>query len=872
MWKAPHLYVLACLAFASGHRVSAAPPAPESAQPGKPTHTDCYGDPLPPRAIARMGTIRFRHADAHGWFPATFAPDSKVLATGGSRTLRFWDTSTGKLLRETRENYQLGLLHFSPDGRLLAVQGADAICLLDPATTKLLRRIKPKGEVLAFSPDSKLLATAGDEGEVLLWNTATGEQVRRLHGHKKLVHTGCFSADGATLLTICLDQRICRWNVATGERMAPLDLALPGGRTSCLSPDARTLAVAPDGREPVKLWDTATGKERGRLQGSMAVGQSSLAFSTDNRTLATIRLDLRRGERVISLWDTESGKLRRQFSVPGRDAQDIELSPDGRILLTKRGPVVSLWDTATGKRFANYAAHEDLVTSLAFTRDGRQLVSASYDGTIRLWDTSTGHQERELTGDRWTVDHLALTPDSKAILSGGFDGTLCLQELLTGRELRRLVIDHPPEGENGPEIIVRALAMMPDGKSAVSLSESYRWKGERERFQVWDLATGKVLAQRTANDERFHFCGVFSPNGNLFLGSRDGQIAPERVPANAGVEVSGKTFVVLQRTTTGQELLAIRLPDENGHYHSFAPDGRTLITTTFSVPPTRENRQRRNALRLWELASGKERLTIELPPEGDGFNMPQEAMTADGRTLAVARTDGVLQAWDVASGKELLRRTGCQAAAYRLAFSPDGKRLASGHADGTILIWDLTPEIDQRPAAPRPSAEALERRWSDLAGDDARKAHVAIWNLTDAAGPAITLLDQRLRPATTPATEKVRSLIADLDHEEFARREAAFRELWELEELAEPAVRAALQGNLAAEPRRRLKRLLETSLVVRSSEKLRHLRAIEVLEHIGSAEAQRTLTRLAGGDPEARLTQEAKASLERLARRPSARP
>jgi WD40 repeat protein len=817
-----------------------------------------------------MGTIRFRHAGRGRTFSAAFAPDGKVLATGGGRTLRFWDMSTGKLLRETREYYPIGLLLFSPDGKLLAVERVDGIRLLDPGTTKLLRHVETKGWVLAFSPDSKLLATAGVVRGVLVWKTATGEQVRRPLGRGELLWTGGFSADGRTLVAICVDHRICRWNVATGERLPSPDLALPSGRLESLSPDTRTFAVAPPNREPVALWDTATGKERCRLQGTMAWADSGLAFSPDSRTLATGCRDPKRAASVISLWDSENGKLRRRFSVPEGDAEDLKFAPDGRTLLSKRGPVACLWDTATGKRLVDYAAHEDLITSLVFTQDGRKLASTSYDGTIRLWDAATGRQERELTGHRWGVHHLALTPDGKALLSAGFDGKLRLQELLTGRELRRFIIDRLPEGLEEPLILVRALAMTPDGKSAVSLSESYGWKGEKERFQVWDLVTGKVLAQRMADDQRFHHTGVFSPDGNLFLGSRDGEIAPERLPADA--DLSGKTFAVLQRTTTGQELLAIRLPDENGHYHLFAPDGRTLVTTTFSVPPTRENRQRRNALRLWELASGKERLTIELPPEGDGSHIPHEAMTADGRTLAVARTDGVIQAWDVASGKELLRRTGCQAAAYRVAFSPDGKRLASGHADGTILLWDLTPEIDQHPAAPRPTAEALERWWSDLAGDDARKAHAAIWNLTDAAGPAVALLDQRLRPASTPAPEKVRSLIADLDHEEFARREAAFRQLWELEELAEPAVRAALQGNLAAEPRRRLKRLIEISLVVRSSEKRRHLRAIEVLEHIGSAEAQRILTRLAGGAPESRLTQEAKASLERLARRPPAKP
>jgi WD40 repeat protein len=855
-----HLLVAACLALATVPQIR-----------GEPPPTDCYGDPLPPGAIARMGTLRFRHPDAHSGIPAAFAPDGKVLATGDGRTLRFWDTSTGKLLRATRENYQLGLLHFSPDGKLLAVQGSDAVCLLDPTTTKLVRRVETRGIVLAFSPDSKLLATAGENGDTFLWKTATGDQVRRLHSLlDQPVHTGGFTADGKTLVTMCWGKRVCRWNVATGERLGIVELPLPqrpSWRTLELSPDAQTLAITPYSREPVGLWDTATGKERCRLQGTMAWSLYGRAFTPDSRTLATNCPDPQHGQTVISLWDTANGKLRRRFAVPEGTAESIQFAPDGRTLLTQGGSVIRLWDTATGKRLIPHAAHEDLVTALAFTRDGRKLLSGSHDGTIRVWDAMTGRHERELTGHRWGVSQLVLWPDGKALLSGGGDGTLLLQELLTGKRLRRFVIDRPPEGLEEPGTRVMSLAMAPDGRSAISLSRVA--PANEPRFQVWDLATGKELARRTLKDALFYQNGVFSADARLWLGCHDSHIEPAKKDATPGVvnDRAGKTFAVIQRATTGQELLTLRLPDENGNYHLFAPDGRTLVTTTYRVPSTRAYSERCNALRLWELASGKERLTIELPAEGDGFHILQEAISPNGRILAAARTDGVLQVWDIASGKQLLRRTGFEAAAYRLAFAPDGKRLASGHTDGTILVWDLTPEIDSRPAAPRPTPEAVERWWTDLAGEDARKAHSAIWNLTDAAGLAVAWLEERLHPASAPAAEKVRALIADLDHEEFTRREAAFRQLRDMEELAEPAIRAALQGDLAPEPRRRLKQLLESSLLVRSSEKLRHLRAIEILEQIGSAEGQRILTRLAAGTPEARLTQEAKASLERLARR-----
>jgi len=126
----------------------------------------------------------------------------------------------------------------------------------------------------------------------------------------------------------------------------------------------------------------------------------------------------------------------------------------------------------------------------------------------------------------------------------------------------------------------------------------------------------------------------------------------------------------------------------------------------------------------------------------------------------------------------------------------------------------------------------------------------------------------RARLSAEPAlpAERLGKLIANLDSSRFQEREDAARQLADLEERAEPALREALKTNPSAEQRRRIEALLAVPTVVRSSEKLRRLRALEVLEHIGSSQARKVLDELAKGAPESRVTQEAKASLERLQR------
>jgi hypothetical protein len=137
----------------------------------------------------------------------------------------------------------------------------------------------------------------------------------------------------------------------------------------------------------------------------------------------------------------------------------------------------------------------------------------------------------------------------------------------------------------------------------------------------------------------------------------------------------------------------------------------------------------------------------------------------------------------------------------------------------------------------------------------------------------VSLLKERLHAATAPDPQRVARLISQLDSEQFTAREEAMQALEQLAELATPALRQALKDRPAAEVRRRLERLLEKlepPLTV--PELLRQLRALEVLEHIATPEARQLLQTVAKGVPEARLTQQAKASLERLATHAAARP
>ena len=175
------------------------------------------------------------------------------------------------------------------------------------------------------------------------------------------------------------------------------------------------------------------------------------------------------------------------------------------------------------------------------------------------------------------------------------------------------------------------------------------------------------------------------------------------------------------------------------------------------------------------------------------------------------------------------------------------------------------PEPVRPPIAVR-AAGHLDDFWTDLAGADAAKAYRAIWALTRTAKETVAYFARKLTPTATPDARKVQSWIEDLNSDTFVVREKANQELSKLGVLVEPALRRALATNPSLEMRKRVEKLVELLDRPLGSADLRAIRAVETLEHIGTAEAGALLARYAAGAARARLTDEAKQALARLAK------
>jgi hypothetical protein len=198
--------------------------------------------------------------------------------------------------------------------------------------------------------------------------------------------------------------------------------------------------------------------------------------------------------------------------------------------------------------------------------------------------------------------------------------------------------------------------------------------------------------------------------------------------------------------------------------------------------------------------------------------------------------------------------------------------LASGSTDRIIMTWDVTGRLTGgRDRRTELTPEKLSALWADLSDADAARAYRAEQALSGAAGSAVPFLKERLRPVAALDAKRVDRLLSELDSDDFATRERAAKELEGLGERAEPALRKALTGEPSAELRQRAEGLLEKLDLARSPEQLRGVRAVEVLEQLGTEEARKLLQELANGEPAARLTREATAALGRL-KRPAGRP
>jgi WD40 repeat protein len=662
-----------------------------------------------------------------------------IAPTTEARSSLLGATGTPPVTRIVRPSKGAQNVVLSPDGRTMFAAGTGpsdtAILTWDLSDSRHPRLVgQPLTDHtlpvfgLAVSPDGRLLASGGRDRQVRLWNVEDPGRPVALGvlpaGPAGTVYSLAFTPDSRTLAAGSSDRTVRLWDVADPAAVVPL-VSLPPlaafAQSVVFSPDGAVLAAG-DAAGTVSLWDVRdlrSPRPLSRVQAG-STQLNALRFSTRGRLLAVGGV-----KGLFQLWDLTNPlkpvRTTSQIQAPDNWVNAITFSPDDKLVaIGSSENVAQVWELATGRQVATLP-HAEPVSSVAFTNDGRTLLTSGYDGVARLWSIPGP----VITGPTATVAAVAFSPDSRSLATFGGGGFLVNvaqphAPVALGPALSSPLADEPisgagalsPDGKilaggttgtsvvlwdvtdpadpkplgsplKGPGAVVESLAFSPDSRILVAGSDD-------GRVYLWDLSVpgqAKALPVAPGAENNYVYMVAVSPDSRTLAGvTADGVIRlwdmsdPQRLRALATVKGSA-------------DLL---------YSTAFSRDGKMLATGSAD-----------GTVQLWDVTDPAALRAIGDPLQGPDGTVTAVAFGPDHRTLAASTRSGQVWFWDIGNPRRpetqaILKAS--DAAVWAVGFSPDGHTVVTGGSDRTVRLWEMDPTqvVEQLCAAGGDSVSADE--------------------------------------------------------------------------------------------------------------------------------------------------------------------